>query len=145
MEHDPTFRAVLHNGPYSLHFNACPAPDYDAFGVVDLTFGPGRFLQLSPARSHLESGRLLNLMGVAGNSVSDLALIGRMEGDLTASPGARSERQRKPLPGTTALRVEKEGVYIEETTPGLEDPKSPDPISSRPGHRHRHGDEGGVG
>ena len=45
VEHDPTFRAVLHNGPYSLHFNARPAPDYDAFGVVDLAFGPGRFLQ----------------------------------------------------------------------------------------------------
>ena len=32
VEHDPTFRAVLHNGPYSLHFNARPAPDYDASG-----------------------------------------------------------------------------------------------------------------
>ena len=67
MEHDPTFRAVLHNGPYSLHFNACPAPDYDAFGVVDLTFGPGRFLQFVSSAKHLESGRLLNL-GMAGNS-----------------------------------------------------------------------------
>jgi hypothetical protein len=72
LEHDPIFRAVLHNGPYSLHFNARPAPDYDEFGVVDLTFGPGRFLQFVSSAKHLESGRFLNL-GMAGDSGSDFA------------------------------------------------------------------------
>ena len=33
---------------------------------------------------------------MAGNSGSDLALIGRMKGDCTASPGARSERGGSP-------------------------------------------------
>ena len=96
VEHDPTFRAVLHNGPYSLHFNARPAPDYDAFGVVDLTFGPGRFLQFVSSAKHLESGRLLNL-GMAGNSVSDLALIGRMKGDL-APPRLELEARGRGSP-----------------------------------------------
>ena len=127
LEHDPTFRAVLHNGPYSLHFNARPAPDYDAFGVVDLTFGPGRFLQFASSTKHLESGRLLNLgmAGSSGSSQADLALTGRMEGGL-APPRLELEARGRGSPYRYhfAARVEKEGVYVEETTPGLEDPKS---------------------
>jgi hypothetical protein len=123
LEHDPTFRAVLHNGPYSLHFNARPAPDYDAFGVVDLTFGPGRFLQFVSSAKHLESGRLLNL-GTAHNSGSDLALIGRMEGGLKPPRVELEARDRgSPYRYRFAARVETKGVYIEEATPGLEEPK----------------------
>ena len=127
LEHDPTFRAVLHNGPYSLHFNARPAPDYDAFGVVDLTFGPGRFLQFASSTKHLESGRLLNfgMAGSSGSSQADLALTGRMEGGL-APPRLELEARGRgsPYRYRFAARVEKEGVYVEEATPGLEDPKS---------------------
>ena len=127
LEHDPTFRAVLHNGPYSLHFNARPAPDYDAFGVVDLTFGPGRFLQFASSTKHLESGRLLNfgMAGSSGSSQADLALTGRMEGGL-APPRLELEARVRgsPYRYRFAARVEKEGVYVEEATPGLEDPKS---------------------
>jgi hypothetical protein len=127
LEHDPTFRAVLHNGPYSLHFNARPAPDYDAFGVVDLTFGPGRFLQFASSTKHLESGRLLNfgIAGSSGSSQADLALTGRMEGGL-APPRLELEARGRgsPYRYRFAARVEKEGVYVEEATPGLEDPKS---------------------
>jgi hypothetical protein len=124
LEHDPIFRAVLHNGPYSLHFNARPAPDYDAFGVVDLTFGPGRFLQFVSSAKHLESGRFLNL-GMAGDSGSDFALIGRMEG-VTAPPRLELEARDRgsPYRYRFAARVETQGVYVEEATPGLEEPKS---------------------
>ena len=123
LEHDPIFRAVLHNGPYSLHFNARPAPDYDAFGVVDLTFGPGRFLQFVSSAKHLESGRLLNL-GTAHNSGSDLAMIGRMEGGLKPPRVELEARDRgSPYRYRFAARVETKGVYIEEATPGLEEPK----------------------
>jgi hypothetical protein len=123
LEHDPTFRAVLHNGLYSLHFNARPAPGYDAFGVVDLTFGPGRFLQFVSSAKHLESGRLFNL-GMAGNAGSDLALIGRMEGHLTPPRLKLEARERgRPYRYHFAACVETEGVYIEEATPGLEEPK----------------------
>jgi hypothetical protein len=127
LEHDPTFRAVLHNGLYSLHFNARPAPDYDAFGVVDLTFGPGRFLQFVSSAKHLESGRLLNLgmAGSSGSSQADLALTGRMEGGLAPPRLELEARDRgSPYRYRFAARVETEGVYVEETTPGLEDPKS---------------------
>jgi hypothetical protein len=127
LEHDPTFRAVLHNGLYSLHFNARPAPDYDAFGVVDLTFGPGRFLQFVSSAKHLESGRLLNLgmSGSSGSSQADLALTGRMEGGLAPPRLELEARDRgSPYRYRFAARVETEGVYVEETTPGLEDPKS---------------------
>jgi hypothetical protein len=127
LEHDPTWRAVLHNGIYSMHFNASPAPDYDAFGVVDLTFGPGRFLQFASSAKHLESGRLLNL-GMAGSSGStwdDLALIGRMEGGLTPPRLELRARERgSPYRYHFVARVETEGVYVEEATPGLEEPKS---------------------
>jgi hypothetical protein len=127
LEHDPTFRAVLHNGLYSLHFNARPVPEYDAFGVVDLTFGPGRFLQFVSSAKHLESGRLLNLgmAGSSGSSQADLALTGRMEGGLAPPRLELEARDRgSPYRYRFAARVETEGVYVEETTPGLEDPKS---------------------
>ncbi len=126
LEHDPTCRAVLHNGIYSLHFNGRPAPDYDTFGVVDLTFGPGRFLQFVSSAKHLESGLFLNL-GMAsssGSSQDDLALIGRMEGGLTPPRLQLEARNRgSPYRYRFAARVQTEGVYIEEAAPGLEEPK----------------------
>jgi hypothetical protein len=126
LEHDPTFRAVLHNGLYSLHFNARPAPDYDAFGIVDLTFGPGRFLQFASSAKHLESGRLLNLgMARSGSSQADLALIGMMQGGLAPPRLELEARDRgSPYRYRFAARVETEGVFVEEATPGLEEPKS---------------------
>ncbi|HEX5913739.1 MAG TPA: hypothetical protein VFY54_11480, partial [Rubrobacter sp.] len=127
LEHDPIFRAVLHNGPYSMHFNARPAPDYDAFGIVDLTFGPGRILQFASSAKHLESGRLLNLgmAGSLGSSQADLALTGRMEGGLAPPRLELEARDRgSPYRYRFAARVETEGVYVEEATPGLEEPKS---------------------
>ena len=123
LEHDPTYRAVLHNGAYSLHFNARPAPGYDAFGIVDLTFGPGRFLHFVSSTKHLESGRLLNL-GMAGNAGSDLALIGSMEGGPKPPRLELEARDRgSPYRYRFAGCVKTEGVYIEEETPGLAEPK----------------------
>jgi len=42
IEHDPTWRALAHRGDISVHVNALPSAKYDAFGLVDLTFGPHR-------------------------------------------------------------------------------------------------------
>ena len=128
LEHDPTYRAVLHNGAYSVHINARPAPDYDAFGLIDLTFGPGRFLHFASVAKHVESGRLLNL-GMSGRpapaSQGDLVLIGRMERYGTPV-GLRLEARDRGSPHRyrLAARVETEGVYVEEATPGLEEPKT---------------------
>ena len=128
LEHDPTYRAVLHNGAYSLHINARPAPDYDAFGLVDLTFGPGRFMHFASGAKHLESGRILNL-GMARTpgpmSQRDLMLIGRMERDGTPAGLSLDARDRgSPYRHRLAVRVETNGVYVEEATPGLEEPKT---------------------
>ena len=128
IEHDPTYRAVLHNGVYSLHINARPAPAYDAFGLVDLTFGLGRFLHFASCAKHLESGRLLNL-GMAApqglGSQGDLSLIERMESD-ELPVGIRLEARDRgsPYRYRLAARVETEAVCIEEETPGLEEPKT---------------------
>lgn len=125
LEHDPTYRAVMHNGAYSLHINARPAPDYDAFGLVDLTFGPGRFLHFASCAKHLESGRLINLGMERPVSQRELALIGRMEREGT-SAGVRLEARGRGSPHKYrfAARVETDGVHIEEAIPGLEEPKT---------------------
>jgi hypothetical protein len=128
IEHDPTYRAVLHNGDYSLHVNARPVPDYDAFGIVDLTFGPGRFLHFASCARHLESGSLINL-GMTGSagpaSQGDFALIGSMQRDVTPASLRFEARDRgSPYGYRFAARVETDGVHVEEATPGLEEPKS---------------------
>ena len=113
-------------GAYSLHFNARPATGYDAFGIVDLTFGPERFLHFVSSVKHLESGRILNL-GMAhrsGSSQDDFALIGRMGGGLMpARLQLEAREQGSPYRYRIAARVETQGVYVEEETPGLEEPK----------------------
>jgi hypothetical protein len=125
LEHDPIYRAVMHNGTYSMHVNARPAPDYDAFGIVDLTFGPGRFLHFASCAKHPESGRFLNLGMERPPSHGDLALIGRMERD-GKSAGVRIEARGRGSPHKyrLAARVETDGVYVDEATPRLEEPKA---------------------
>ncbi|HJQ28621.1 MAG TPA: hypothetical protein VJ827_04730 [Rubrobacter sp.] len=125
LEHDPIYRAVMHNGSYSLHVNGRPAPDYDAFGLVDLTFGPGRYLQFVSCAKHLESGSLLNLGMQKSLSQGELALIGPMERHGT-SAGVRLQARRTGSPHNyrLAARVETDGVYVEEATPRHEEPKT---------------------
>src|SRR5690606_24345927 len=90
IEGDPTHRAILHHGPYSAHVNAFPSPRYDGFGVVDLTFGPDRFLQFATSVHHLSTPNTHLNLGMAlrdgpGRSkvqpiaTSDLTLIGEIE------------------------------------------------------------------
>lgn len=84
VEQAPTYRAVLHAGPYSAAVNAAPAPAYDAFGLTDLTFGPGRVLQFASSVRHARSGRLLNLG-------SDRAPAGGTDASLTGTIQAEGE------------------------------------------------------
>lgn len=60
IENDPIWRAVLHHGQTSLQVNAFPAPHYDAFGITDLTFGPGRFMQFASSARFAETGQFFN-------------------------------------------------------------------------------------
>jgi len=60
LENDPIWRGVLHHGEISLQINAFPSSHYDSFGLTDLTFGTGRWLQFSSSVRSLESGQFFN-------------------------------------------------------------------------------------
>jgi hypothetical protein len=52
----PSLRAVAHRGRVSIAVQAAADDTYDATGLVDLTFGSGRRLQLVSAARHLSGG-----------------------------------------------------------------------------------------
>jgi len=68
VEGAPTHRAVIHSGRMSVQVNGNPAPDYDGFGITDVTFGPSRYLQFCSTTRHMRSGKLFNL-GLACRAV----------------------------------------------------------------------------
>jgi len=111
-EHTPTHRAVAHAGPYSVAVNADPAPAYDGYGLTDVTFGPGRFLQFASSVKHLESGRFLNLgmarRDEAGRVELDVmaqrtfTLRGPIEVFATATPEREATADATPTAAATA-------------------------------------------
>ena len=135
IEHDPTYRAVLHNGPYSLHFNACPAPAYDGFGITDLTFGPDRILHFVSSARHQQSGKFFNL-GMASRAQpglselkvaaqGDFVLIGKMErGEEPAGLKLEARDRGNPYRYRFEARMDEDGISIEEATPGARDYKT---------------------
>jgi hypothetical protein len=135
IEHDPTHRAIAHNGNYSVHINACPSPDYDGFGIVDLTFGTDRFLHFASSARHVESRRMFNLglahRNQAGRSElavmaqQDMVLLGEIErGDTPASLALQARPKGHPHLYRLAAWLEMDGVRIVEATPGLNNYKS---------------------
>lgn len=128
LEGDPLYRAVLHRGPYSVHVNAYPAPAYDGFGIVDLTTGPGRYLQFASSVRHVGSGLLYNL-GLAGRDApgrtpltvmthQNFALLRGLEAE--GPFGLRLEGRAKGQRYTYALAVQlaEDGVHVSEATVG---------------------------
>ena len=65
VEGDPFCRAVLHNGRYTAALNGCANEHYDGFGLVDVTFGPGRYLQWASSTHHLSAPEHWYNMGLA--------------------------------------------------------------------------------
>ncbi|HEX6970591.1 MAG TPA: hypothetical protein VF234_00015 [Limnochordia bacterium] len=128
IEGDPTYRALAHAERYSVHVNAHPAPDYDGFGIVDLTFGPGRRLQFASSARHLSERRFYN-MGLAlrrGPGRSELQILAQafptLIGPITAGEGPASLRLSARIKGdpytyALAVDVSPSGVEIEERTP----------------------------
>lgn len=131
VEHVPTFRGVAHTGRYSVAVNADPAPAYDGFGITDLTFGPGRYLQFASSVRHVESGVFLNLgtatrSGGVRGEIDVLAqrtytLDAPIEGTERADGaglrlGARGE---DGAPYQLEVSVGPAGVEVEEATPGV--------------------------
>lgn len=121
IEASPTWRAVLSAGRYSAALNAAPAEKYDAFGLTDLTFGPGRVLQFASSARFLGSDRFLNVgldtgevqpvrtgpiepVGSTGARVAATTGDGRAyEQTVTVSPDGIAVTER--LPGAEALLV----------------------------------------
>lgn len=129
IEGDPTYRALVHHGPYSAHVNAFPAPHYDGFGLVDLTFGLGRSLHFASSVRHLSESRLYNLglalRPAAGRSELRViaqefpALIGVIEkGPDDASLSLRARVKGDPYVYELTVSADAAGVAIEESTPG---------------------------
>lgn len=112
VEQEPTFRAVLHAGPYSAAVNAAPAPAYDAFGLTDLTFGPDRYLQFVSSVRHVRSGRLLNL----GSDLAPAGLGEPVKGTLTRflGSGVRLGLDTDDGPYELTLSVSVDGVTVTE-------------------------------
>ncbi|MBM7785371.1 hypothetical protein [Tenggerimyces flavus] len=115
-EDAPIFRGVAHHGSYSIALNGDPAETYDAFGITDVTFGPGRVLQFASSARHQETGAFVNL-GLALRTDP-----GRAELDILC--------QRKTTPitptatesgirlDTIQATLENDGIEIEESVPG---------------------------
>jgi len=137
IEHDPTYRAIAHRGLYSVHFNAFPSPRYDGFGIVDMTFGPNRFLHFASSVKSLHSGKFLNV-GLAHKSHQvdgELTIIARKDFNLAygfrrvegnGCCGFALEGRAKGEYYTYAASVEIDdaGIVVNESTPGLKDYKS---------------------
>jgi len=137
IEHDPVYRALAHRGPYSAHFNAFPSPKYDGYGLVDLTFGPNRYLHFASSVKSMHSGGFLNLgMAYKDEQVDgELTIVARR--DYALSNGFRAlkgpgyvgfslEGRCKGEWHTYAasIRLDDDGVVIEEDTRGLANYKS---------------------
>ncbi len=60
VEHEPTFRAAAHHGRYSIGVQAQADLVYDGTGLVDLTVGAGRVLQIASSARHLSGGPWFN-------------------------------------------------------------------------------------
>jgi hypothetical protein len=138
IEHDPVYRAIAHRGPYSAHFNAFPSAKYDGYGLVDLTFGPGRYLQFASSVTSLHGdGRFLNL-GLAHKDAPvdrPLAVMAReahaLKGgfqpmETVHETGYAVESRPRGQHHTYAVRVaiRDDGVHIHEATPPLADYKT---------------------
>ena len=130
IENDPIWRAVLHSGEISLQVNAFPAPDYDGFGLTDLTFGPGRYLQFASSVRYLETGQFFN-PGLALRSGPGLTALEPPFGNEPAlaeplRPGADPASLRlvaRPkgsfFPYTLSARLVPDGAALREATPGF--------------------------
>ncbi|MGB9587487.1 MAG: hypothetical protein ACPL7O_04840, partial [Armatimonadota bacterium] len=137
IEYDPTYRAIVHSGRYSVHVNANPTPEYDGLGIVDLTFGSGRYFHFVSSAKHIETGRIFNLGMACRNNPIERAelivmaqqpstLIGSIEkGELPASLRMVTRLRSRPYAYMMAVTIDdQDGVHITESTPGIRNYKT---------------------
>jgi hypothetical protein len=109
IEDDPIWRAVLHHGAISLQVNAFPAPQYDAFGITDLTFGPGRLFQFASSVRCLESDQLFN-PGLALRPISELPDTGPINPPVGENPTLIGPLQTGDTPSSLRLAARPRGA-----------------------------------
>ncbi len=131
IEGAPTQRALCHRGPYSVQLNGQPAPHYDGFGLVDLTFGPGRLLQIASSMRYLGAPDAFYNPGLAlrpGPGRTELRPVSQepmdLLGPIEPGPGLASLRlaarvREGPDRYALAVDVEPDGVWVKEDTPGV--------------------------
>lgn len=147
VEGAPTFRGVAHAGRYSVAVNADPAPQYDGFGITDLTVGPGRYLQFASSVRHVETGGFFTLgtalRSAPGRSPLDVLAqrafalsmpLTPLEGDglrgirLRAhsqdAEGSGPDDSTRELDYELTVTVDSSGVRVEEATPGHTDSRT---------------------
>ncbi len=128
----PLFRALAHAGPCSAHVNAWPAPAYDAFGLADLTVGPGRFLQWGTPVTHLPTGERF-LPGLARIEEGQVLPLSAEAHALAGPIRTSSDAAMAGIELETAVRGEAFGyrlaarvtprdIHIEEALPGRTGP-----------------------
>lgn len=134
----PTHRGVAHRGRISVALQTQPDDDYDATGLVDVSFGSGRLLNFVTAARHLSGGPWLT-PGLAVRRMPGASLVSAVCGRLhELVSGLRShpegglsfETRILPLPEATnddeladqgyrcAVSVTHAGLDVLETTPG---------------------------
>lgn len=129
IENEPIYRAVAQAGDYSVHLNARPSPNYEAFGITDVAFGPNnRFGQLGGVR-HVASGKFFNI-GLALRDTpgrSSLRPLCQMNLHLTdeiraAADGCGVQLRSRPLSESWAydmsVSIDQDGIHVTEQTPG---------------------------
>lgn len=129
IEHDPVWRAIAHCGNYSVHVNAFPSPKYDGFGIVDLTVGPGRYLQFASTVKHVESGEFFNLglshrpsAGLSDLWVAaqrDFVLVGGITRRRPSGFVLEARERGVWYPYRLEVNVSPDGAHIAESTPQL--------------------------
>ncbi len=132
---DPLHRAMLHEGPYSIHINGAPNSDYDGFGITDLTFGPNRFFHFASTVRHVDSGSFFNL----GMAMRDEAGRSPIRSIASEAPGLLTPIERGLSDASLRVRartrgalytydlnvwIDDEGISCEETTPEIKGYKS---------------------
>ncbi|MEJ5240537.1 MAG: hypothetical protein WHS87_05015 [Anaerolineales bacterium] len=134
VERYPICRGIIHHGRYSLHINANPASEYDGFGIVDVTFGAGRYFHFVSSVKNLETGRLFNL-GLAHRDSPGLSrltiiaqqpseLIGVIEKHNTPASLCLQARIRGESYSYVLLASISDEIYVSEITHGLRNYKT---------------------
>lgn len=125
-EWEPTWRGLVHAGRYSVQVNTAPAPGYDGFGLIDLTTGPGRYLQLVSSVKPTGQDRCLRFGLVPRRDgllvdvipadwlIAEPLRHGDTPGSLTFAARPRGQDWRY----TADLRASSDGIELEERLEG---------------------------